>query len=362
MTESFPRLTVYGATGHTGTLVCRELARRERDFAAAGRNLERLQRLSSDLGDRFGVVPTLRQADVDDWSSLQAMFDRTNVLINCAGPFVDLGPPVARAAVRNDVHYLDTTGEQEYIRWMEEELAVEARKKHLVLMPACAYEYATGSLAAALALDQGAREIVVSYGVSNFKTSAGTKHSILRSIASDGVGYVDGELVDRVSAEEVYEVPTPSGSTHSGLWFAGGEPIFVPKMGDVDRAESCLRVSASVARLLSSMSGVLSTVTSLVQPLADRIIDATHREADRGETREKEAPFDVVAFDPSAGRWYTALSGFDPYPTTARIIVEAAERMDDRGEMEGGLQSPGAVFDPTEFAETVGIEVQLREN
>jgi len=360
MTDSFPRLTVYGATGHTGRLVCRELARRERDFVASGRNLERLQRLSSDLGETFGVVPTLRQADVDDWSSLEAIFDRTNLLINCAGPFVDLGPPVARAAVRNDVHYLDTTGEQEYIRWLEDELAVEARKKHLVLMPACAYEYATGSLAAALALDQGAQEIVVSYGVSNLRSSAGTKQSIVRSIASDGVGYVDGARVERVSAEEVFEVPTPTGSSHPGLWFAGGEPIFVPKLGEVDRAESCLRVNETVARLLSSTSGMLSEVTSLVQPLADRIIDAVHSEADRGETTGEDSPFDVVAFDPSDRHWYAALSGYDPYATTARIIVEAATRMDERGEMQGGLQSPGAIFDSTEFAEAVDIDVRVR--
>ncbi|MFB6350550.1 MAG: saccharopine dehydrogenase NADP-binding domain-containing protein, partial [Bradymonadaceae bacterium] len=120
------RITVYGATGYTGGLVCEELARRGRDLVAAGRSLERLQKLSARIGDAHSCVPTLRSASVDDAASLDEMLRDTDVLINCAGPFIDLGPPVARAALRNDVHYLDTTGEQDYLRWMHDEIADEA--------------------------------------------------------------------------------------------------------------------------------------------------------------------------------------------------------------------------------------------
>jgi len=360
MSKSYPNITVYGATGHTGTLVCRELARRGIDFAAAGRNLERLQKLSSELGEQFGVGPTLRQAEVGDWDSLAATLGGTEVLINCAGPFAELGPPVARAAVRTDTHYLDTTGEQEYIRWMEEELDVDATRRRLALLPACAFEYATGSLAAAFAIGAGAREVVVSYGVSNFATSAGTKRSIVRSIAEEGVTYVEGERVRCRAGEKSYEVPLPDGGTHAGAWFPGGEPIFVPALGDVRRAESCLRVGEMVAKFLRAASGSLSGVSRVVKPIADRLIELVHDETGRGTVEAGSSPFEVVAFDPVEEEWYASVSGHDPYPTTARLIVEAASRMREMDRVPGGLKSPPELFDADEFAEAADLEVRVR--
>ena len=358
MTESEePRITVYGATGHTGRLVCRELARRGADFVAAGRNFEKLQHLSVRLGEAFGCVPTLRAADVGDRASLDSMLDRTNVLINCAGPFTELGPPVVEAAVRNGTHYLDTTGEQSYLRWIKEEVAEGAADEEVVVLPCCAYEYATGMMAADLAVEQGASRVVVCYAVSDFSTSPGTKKSIVRSIASGGVGYAGGRLVERRPAERVYEVPLPNRKHRSGLWFPGGEAILLPELAEVDLAESCLMVDDWVGGLLPKMSGVLSGLANTLRPVTDRMIDWTSRREGE-EPWETETPFEVIAFDPETDEWQAVLSGYEPYHTTARLIVEAASRLDQRSELSYGLQSPPALFDTREFAEAVDVEIQ----
>lgn len=361
MTDNDPRVTVYGATGHTGRLVCREFARRGRDFVAAGRRMEALQKLSQQLGNDYGAVPTLRSASVDEPKALDDVLARTEILVNCAGPFTDLGPPVARAALRNDVHYLDTTGEQGYIRWIRDEISGAAERRALVFLPACAYEYVTGTIASALALERGARRIGVCYRVQDFATSTGTKRSIVRSVAANGVSYVDGRYVERTSGSRLFDVPVPTGDTYRAAWFAGGEPLFVPLLGEVDTVESCLAVGRVLGGLLSLASGPLSTLARLSEPLVDRLVGMVTDESKRGEADESGAPFEVVAFDPESPRWYSVLAGFEPYLTTAKIIAEAATRFDHRAEGKVGFQTPATLFEPREFAESVDVEIEVNE-
>ncbi len=357
-TQGTPDITVYGATGYTGGLICRELARRDRPFAAAGRSFESLQRLSSELGGEFGLVPTLRQATVDDPKSLEVMLREADVLINCAGPFMDLGPPVATAAVRTETHYLDTTGEQRYLRWLRDNLVDEAAERGVVLMPACAYEYATGIIASDLAVEQGARDIAVCYGSADFSTSAGTKKSIVRSIAEAGYTYRHGELVEQSTGDRLYDIPYPDGGRRTGVWIPGGEPVLLPQFYDVETAESCVLLDKRLGEWISRLSGLMRGVARFGQPLADRLVEWLENRGDEGR-QEELSPFQVLAFDTETERWHTSIRGDDPYRVTARIAAEAAERLAGLDAPEAGLQAPPTLFDSADFAESVGLETEV---
>jgi len=98
-------LTLFGATGYTGQLIAHALDRRGLAFRLAGRSAERLAALSWSLESH---PPTL-VADVHSPNSLPALFDHTRLLINCAGPFTDLGEPVVALAAEHGVHLLMET-------------------------------------------------------------------------------------------------------------------------------------------------------------------------------------------------------------------------------------------------------------
>ncbi len=352
---SQPTIVVYGATGFTGGLVCETLSARRRDFMAAGRRFDKLQRLSKRLGDVYDTMPTLREGHVHDPHSLDQMLEGAEVLINCAGPFTDIGPPVVEAAVRNDVHYLDTTGEQGFIRWVRDAWGEQAAERDVTLMPACAFEYATGVLAGRAALDSGVRTVGVSYGVRGMRPSAGTQKSIFRSLSDTGGAWVDGDWVERTPGSHVYEIPDDRGEQQYGVWFPGGEALFLPDLGEVDRVESCLTVGATVARLLSASSDYLPVLAQWLQPIADEVISWWRTYNDPGG----HAPFEVLAFDLERSRRLAAVRGTDPYETTADIIVETATRLlDASSELEPGFQSVGRLFDPDDFARSVDVELE----
>jgi len=109
-----PEVVVYGASGYTGRLIAAELASRGVELVLAGRNRGKLEAVAASLGSgteaRVAVVP------IDDARGLRELIAPAAVVVACAGPFTLHGRPVIEAAADSGTDYLDTTGEQPFIR------------------------------------------------------------------------------------------------------------------------------------------------------------------------------------------------------------------------------------------------------
>src|SRR4051794_26425545 len=185
-------IVLYGATGYTGRLVTRELVGAGAEFVLGGRNAEKLSALSQDFGDG---APT-RVARVDDDASLRTLIDGADVLINCAGPFTRAGEPVVRAAVDAGVPYVDSTGEQTFIRMVFERYGPAAEAKGIPLIPACGFDYVPGDCIARLAArgHEPLAELVVAYWVKDLGMTRGTLLSGLEMMKpGNAVEYRDGD-------------------------------------------------------------------------------------------------------------------------------------------------------------------------
>jgi short subunit dehydrogenase-like uncharacterized protein len=352
MEESPEYIAVYGATGYTGTRICEQLARRGVDFVAAGRNIDKLQTLSSKLGAEHGVVPTLRQAEVDDERTLDTLLQHVDILINAAGPFAEVGRPVVRAALRNDVHYLDTSGEQAHLNWVKSSCADVSDR---VIMPSCAFEYATGNIAADAAARDGHRSLGIAYHSPGMTTSPGTKRSIIRSIGEPGLTYRDGRHESRSVAYRRYRLALPDGRDAQAVWIPGGEPLTVPSFADVDTVETAVVLPSAAANLLHRTSPVVPSVMRGLAPLLDGAVEWFG--SDDTEWDDTENAFQVVAFEPDSGECIAAVSGTGPYSATARIIVETAQRLLEHPPEQGGFCQIPDLFDGAEFASSVGLDV-----
>ena len=145
-------IVVYGATGHTGRMVCAELSRRALAFALSGRDAERLRVLAASLwaGD-------VRPGSVDRAPSLAAAFAGASAVINCAGPFLDTADAVCRAALDAGAHYLDLTAERPAATHCFESFAAPARERGLSVLPAAAFYGGLADLLATAAIGDWTR-------------------------------------------------------------------------------------------------------------------------------------------------------------------------------------------------------------
>lgn len=350
-------VVLYGATGFTGRLVARELLRRGATVVLAGRDHAKLSSRAAELGGGL----ELAQAPLHDHAALTAAVGRGRVVVNCAGPFAKTGDPVLRAAIAAGSHYLDTTGEQDWIRRVFEVYDEDLRAAGVVAAPGMAFSHTPGDVLCHLVGREvePVRTLTVAYHVEGFEMSRGTVHSSLEQLNGLDVAYEGGRWIaggsrprrerfafgDGIGERQVARYPT-------------GEVVTVP------RHVQCDELSARISTV-SIAPRLVAPIVPAVTPLLGRLL----------RTRAKHGLERLIALLPegpsdegrAAVRWtvtveaigrdgHTArgvVTGPDIYGFTAISIAEAALRMADASYgLAGALAPAQAVVDPANFLKT----------
>ncbi|HET8704762.1 MAG TPA: saccharopine dehydrogenase NADP-binding domain-containing protein, partial [Pseudomonadales bacterium] len=140
------QIVLFGATGYTGHLTAEALLKRRCYPLLAGRNQISLKILAERLG---GL--NFRIADINRPQSLRDLLEPGDVLISTVGPFGRYGKPVLEAAIEQRAHYIDSTGEPNFIKFVHSKQdAVQAAG--ICALTATGYDYFPGNCAAAAAL------------------------------------------------------------------------------------------------------------------------------------------------------------------------------------------------------------------
>lgn len=88
------------------------------------------------LESSFGDIPII-VADVNDSESLVKMTSRATVVINMIGPYRFYGEPIIKACIATSTHYIDVTGEPEFMEKIQLYYHDEALKKNIYLISSC---------------------------------------------------------------------------------------------------------------------------------------------------------------------------------------------------------------------------------
>lgn len=144
---------VYGASGYTGRLTCEYLREYNIPFVAAGRSADKLQ-AAMDANVAGIETADYEVVEVDhEVGALTKLFQGASVVCNTVGPFAKLGPEVVEACLAAGVHYVDTTGEQDWLITCDETYGTDMAAAGLLLSPGLAQMYTTGEIAAQLCLE-----------------------------------------------------------------------------------------------------------------------------------------------------------------------------------------------------------------
>ncbi len=150
---SAKNVVVYGASGYTGRLVCEYLREYNVPFIAAGRDKAR-------IAEALETVPGIGTVEHEivevehAVGPLSELFDGASVVCNMVGPFATYGAEVVEACLATGCHYLDTTGEQDWLIASEAAYGARMAAAGLLLAPGVAQMYTTGEIAAQLCLEE----------------------------------------------------------------------------------------------------------------------------------------------------------------------------------------------------------------
>lgn len=354
-------IAVYGATGYTGRLVAAELRRRGAQMILSGRNPAKLEILAEEIG---GGAQTAA-ATLDDPASLRELLEPCAAVISCAGPFGLHGEPVLAAAVETGTHYLDTTGEQPFMRTVFDRYGDEGERAGVALVTAMGFDYVPGDLIASLtAGPEPVDEVVLAYWVKGFTPTRGTALSVVGMLAGGDIEWRDGAL--RPAPQRVgrgtWDFGESIGRQHV-VRYPAGEHITVPRHVPARR----------VTTLLSAQTGMPGAAVPLVMtpfqlamrtPLR-RGLEALIPRLPEGPSLESRRKSRFVIVCEARGRGRRArgtVSGSDPYGLTARMTVEGALRCASPGYDRRGALAPAQAFDPADFLDSLrsaGVEYEV---
>lgn len=361
MTPEAGPVTVYGASGYTGRLISAELSRRGAPFIVAGRNQAKLETLAESLAS--GPPVEIRSLPTSDREGLRELFSGSGAVIACAGPFILHGEPILEAAVDAGTHYLDTTGEQDFIRKAFEEYGPKAARAGSVVLPAMGFDYVPGDMLAALtaeALGEGQQVDKVRLGYhAPFQPSRGTMRSGIEMIKGGDVEWREHALrpASQAVARPDFQFTGPLGSrlgVQKMMHYPSAEHITVPTHLSPRTVETGLTVASFAPNRLSqkAMPAVAKGLgLAMRTPLRKAMSKAISLMPEGAEAEARASENFVIACEviSPGGTARGTLTGTDVYGLTAALIVEGAARA-ARGEIEGsGTLAPAAAFDPAAF-------------
>lgn len=318
-------IAVYGATGHTGKFVIRELERRGCPTVLIGRNLA----TPADNGRR-DARKVWRRASCDDPDALDEALLGTSAVINCAGPFLDTAPALIEAALRAGIHYFDITAEQRSVRQSLATYHEEARERGIVVLPAMAfYGGLADLLAAAVTCEaKSVQRIEIGMALDYWHPTEGTRktgdHNTARRLI-----VADGHLAP---------IPRPA----PVLDWTFPEPFGLQEVVAVPLSE-IITINRHIAA-----RNVCSYMNSA--PLRDLKNPRTPPPTASDPSGQSSQRFvmDIHAAQDNRRKRITA-TGHDIYAVTAPIVVEACVRVLQDPSTVGGAYAPAELFEANSF-------------
>ncbi len=328
------KIAVYGASGFTGGLAAAELGRHGLSPVLVGRNAERLRKAAADAGVADAEI---RVAGLDDPVVLAAAFAGCDAVVNAAGPFALWGEPVVRAAIAAGCHYVDTAGEQGYIRRILETVGPDAERAGVTVVPAMADDGGPGDLIAHLTARELANvaDLLVVDARRPGAASRGTARSMAAAFDAGPLEYADGTW--RAATGGAPSITVPGEADEVAL-----APFALPGVVTVPRHVRAGRVR----------SGIRAEVAELFASLTPDVVDSVPEVLDEEARSTTRWLMLVEAVDGTGGRARGWVTGPDAYGLTAVIAVEGARRLVTDGAPAGAL-SPAQAFDPAGFLDAL---------
>ncbi len=352
MTTDKP-VVVYGASGYTGRLICEYLREYGVPFVAAGRSADKVQ------ASMDAHVPGIETADYEvvevehSVEALTELFRGASVVCNTVGPFTTYGADVVEACLASGTHYLDTTGEQDWLITCDEKYGADFAAAGLLLSPGIAQMYTTGEIAAELCLEKpglDTLDIAVFWGGS--PTIASTQ-TILVNAATSRAHYLQqnqyvefdagaGLVPLVVPGQHELALSLPWGGTSHPVWYRND-----PRVANC-KAQGGVFNAALMNGVPQIVAGALEATKDMSDTDRDAALTATARQV-MGQMPPRENPrlnksLDSVHASGPLGRAHCVIHGNQNYKQTGLLQAYAAYSLLQQPPLRVGFASGCKAF------------------
>ena len=145
-----------------------------------------------------------------DVEPLTELFTGASVVCNTVGPFAQYGGEVVEACLAAGCHYLDTTGEQDWLITCDDTYGQRMAAAGLLLAPGIAQMYTTGEIAAQLCLEKpGVDTLDILVFWKGMPTIASTRTILVNAALAKAYYLEQNQYVEWPADGTLYDVVDP---------------------------------------------------------------------------------------------------------------------------------------------------------
>ena len=351
MTSSKP-VVVYGASGYTGRLICEYLREFNVPFIAAGRDKARI----AEVLDKVPGIDTVAHEIVEvehQVAPLTELLSGARVVCNTVGPFAQHGGEVVEACIATGCHYLDTTGEQDWLIQCDEAYGQRMADEGLLLSPGLAQMYTTGEIAAGLCLETpGLDTLDILVFWKGMPTIASTRTILVNAALAKAHYLEQNEYVEWPADAGLYSVTVPGqhetglalpwGGTSHPVWFRRDPRVAnVKVLGGVFNRALMLGVPQIVTAALAQIEGLSDD--DKYKALSEQASAVMNQMPPRESTRINTSLDSVHASGPIA-RAHCVIHGNCNYKQTGLLQAYAAYSLLQQPPKRAGFASGCQAF------------------
>jgi short subunit dehydrogenase-like uncharacterized protein len=261
---------------------------------------------------------------------------------------------VLEAAVDTATHYLDTTGEQDFIRMALSKYGPEARKSGVSVIPAMGFDYVPGDMIAAMTAEGlgDLDSISLNYAVAGFGATRGTTLSAIEMLDGGDVEWRDSKWqpASRRMSRGTFDFPGIGAKRMAR--YPAGEQITVPRHVPTRVVNTAITASTLAGPLGRALPVLAPAMTLAMKTPLKRLASAGISRLPEGPSAEDRgaARFTIVCDAVRGGEHRRGvITGSDVYGLTAALVARGARIAAGKDfEGRGGL-APSQAFEPREF-------------
>ncbi len=324
-------IAVYGAYGHTGKFIVSQLLDQGFNPILCGRDKEKLLSYSRQYPSLLTKVADINQPD-----TLDNAFSSSDIIVNCAGPYLDTAEPVIQAALRLGKHYIDLSAEQKAVLDIFDNFSDEAKQSKTIIIPAAAFYGGLGDLLSTALTDSWneIKDINIYIGLDSWHPTKGTRLTGERNHYQRFV-FANGQLQPLQASEPIkWDFPKPIDTK---------EIIAVPltEIITISRHLNVKNINTYIS--LNSIQDIRNAETPEPKP------------TDEKNRSSQQFCMEVVALNGNKKRTIIA-QGRDIYAVTAPLVVEAIKRIIAGKIKKIGVTTIGEVFEATDFLKSLNAD------
>jgi short subunit dehydrogenase-like uncharacterized protein len=344
---------LYGATGYTGRLIIEEAMNKGLPLVLAGRNQQTVSALASEYELPYRV------ADLSNPAQLDSILKEMPVVLHAAGPFAVTAQPMIAACLRNNVHYLDITGEIGVFEYAHS-LNKQAIEAGIMLLPGCGFDVVPTDSMASWLHEQlpDATHFELAFVSVGGGVSHGTASSMVAKLGEGGAIRKNGVIIPQplgkqakwidFEGKKFFVMSIPWGDV-STAYYTTGIPNVITYTGMPPMVYRLLKVQSLFNWLLRKRA-----IRQFLQRKIDQRSagpDAAMRAASYSMVKAQVRNQDGMT---KAG----FLKGPDGYTMTARASVLIAGKV-LQGQFKAGFQTPAGCYGNKMVLEIDGVHRQL---